>query len=126
MNFVNEQHKTHFEEALGLAGAVDNAGHISAYFGASLFLLSGLEYVYPRIRRFISKGQIDFEPMLGLGLSSDENMAVEFAGNLYNGHFFKGYSPIDLVADLDTEFFSLVVSALILRKQNLNISSLAA
>jgi hypothetical protein len=126
MNFVNEQHKERFKEALRLSGAVGKNGNIDGDFGASLFLLAGLDWVYPRIKRFITKGQLDFEGMLGLGLSSGESMAVEFAGNLYNGRFFVDYTPLDLIVRADDEVFSLVMAAFVLRRQKLHVSALAA
>lgn len=127
MKYFNDSHKARFEEALSLSGAVDNTGRISSYFGASLYLLSGLEYVYPRAKRFITNNCIDFEPMLnGLGLSTGEQIVVALAGNLYNGSFFERYTPVDLLDYTDGETFELVLNALLLRKSRLNISSIAA
>lgn len=117
MYFLSEQHLENFREAVGLIpDAVDgNTGRISAYYGGSLFLLTGLESSWSRLRPFCT-GYIDCESMLdGLPLSGGERLVVRLAGNLYNGGFWVG-SPLDLVSELDEDCFQLCLSAIEIRR----------
>lgn len=116
-HFLSEQHLENFREAVGLIpDAVDGkTGRISAYYGGSLFLLTGLESSWPRLRPFCT-GYIDCDGMLdGLPLSSGERLVVRLAGNLYNGGFWDG-SPADLASELDDQCFRLCLIALWLRR----------
>lgn len=117
MYFLSDKHLENFREAVGLIpDAVDSrTGRISAYYGGSLFLLTGLESIWPRLRRFCA-GYIDIEGMLNeLLLSSGEALVVRLAGNLYNGGFWTG-TPLDLVSNLDRETSELCINALLLRR----------
>ncbi|MEG1894663.1 MAG: hypothetical protein RR162_00385 [Oscillospiraceae bacterium] len=127
MKYFNDSHKSRFEEALELSGAVGGKGVVKSDFGASLYILSGLEYVYPRVRKFITSGCIDFEPMLNrLGLSSGEKIVVALAGNLYNGGFFDDYTLADIFECTDEETFELVLYSLELRKKGIDVASIAS
>lgn len=116
IGFLDADHKRNFIAALEETCSVDGDGYVSAYFGASLYLLAGLRYIWPRLKKHIGRSYIDAGSMLeSLDLSTGEEMIVKLAGNLYNGDFWYG-SPWDLVAALDSETFSIVLEALRLRK----------
>jgi len=123
MKFLNDEHRDSFFEAIELTGSAREDGTISAYFGASLYLLAALPYAYPRMRRFLSRDCIDFPAILeSVVLSSGEAVIVSLAGNLYNGGFFDQYTPLDIVSSCDGEMVGLACSALLLRKERLCIS----
>lgn len=60
--------------------------------------------------------------MLRMALSGGEKILVELAGNLYNGSFFIGYTPEDIVSQCDSDMVELAVTAIWLRKQKLHYS----
>ena len=72
----------------------------------------------------IHPGYIDFEPMFHMGLSAGETVLVALAGNLYNGGFFGGYTPQDIVSYCDEEGVALATKAILLRKAALNINTI--
>ncbi len=127
MFYSDENHEARFREALALTGAIKEDGHIEAYFGASLYLLTGLPYVYGRAKKFLGAGYIDFGSMLAqLALSSGEEIAVSLAGNLYNGSFFAGYTPLDIISTCDGPTVQLACSALLFRKSRVMEADIAA
>lgn len=117
MYFLSEHHLENFREAIGLIPDAVSADdqRINSYYGASLFLLAGLEEAWPRLRRFCA-GYIDCTSILEeLSLSTGEQLVVRLAGNLYNGGFWS-YTPADLVSFLDDRCFHLCLSALAIRR----------
>ena len=124
MIFKDNKHAQQWEEAVSAAGAVRDDGTIKGDFGASLYILTGLPGVYSRIWPHIHCGYIDFEPMFHMGLSAGETVLVALAGNLYNGGFFGGYTPQDIVSYCDTDGVELAARALALRKQRLDINTI--
>ena len=117
MYFLSEQHLENFREAVSLIpNSVDcETGRISSYYSGSLFLLTGLESSWPRLRRFCT-GYIDCGSILDeLVLSRGEQLIVRLAGNLYNGGFWDG-SPAELANELDDHCFQLCLAALLLRR----------
>lgn len=115
--FLSERHLENFREAVSLIpDAVNrNDRRISSYYGASLFLLTGLEETWAQLRRFCT-GYIDCGSMLDeVTLSTGEQIVVRLAGNLYNGGFWVG-TPGDLASDLDDHCFQLCLSALAIRR----------
>lgn len=124
MIFRDSDHAERFGAAIQTAGAVRDDDTIKADFGASLYILTGLPSVYKRVAQHIHPGYIDFEPMFHMGLSSGETVLVALAGNLYNGGFFGGYTPQDIVSYCDTDGVELAARALALRKQRLDINTI--
>ena len=124
MIFKDNKHAQQWEEAVSAAGAVRDDGTIKGDFGASLYILTGLAGVYSRAQQHIHPGYIDFEPMFHMGLSAGETVLVALAGNLYNGGFFGGYTPQDIVSYCDTDGVELAARALALRKQRLDINTI--
>lgn len=118
-DFLSPEHMAYFISALEQTDKVRSDGRIDAYYGASLFLLTGLEYAWPRLRKYVSVDCIDHGAMLDeVCLSRGEVLIVRLAGNLYNGGFWQD-SPWDLVAETDEECFALALEGLRLRKGRL-------
>ena len=124
MIFMDNDHAQRFAAAIQTAGAVKDGGAVNPDFGASLYILTGLPSVYDRAQQHIHPGYIDFEPMFHMGLSSGETVLVALAGNLYNGGFFGGYTPQDIVSYCDEEGVTLATKAILLRKAALNINTI--
>ena len=124
MIFKDNKHAQQWEEAFHAAGAIRDNGTVNVDFGASLYILTGLPGVYSRAQQHIHPGYIDFEPMFHMGLSAGETVLVALAGNLYNGGFFGGYTPQDIVSYCDTDGVELAARALALRKQRLDINTI--
>lgn len=123
MIFNSSDHAERFAAAIQTAGAVRDDGTIKGDFGASLYILTGLPSVYDRAQQHIHPGYIDFEPMFHMGLSSGETVLVALAGNLYNGGFFGGYTPQDIVSYSDEDGVLLASTAMLLRKKRLDLDT---
>ena len=119
MNPMDKEHAERFKNALRVAGAIMNDGTVRGDFGASLYILTGLPGVYDQVWRHIHNGWLDFEQMLDLPLSSGERILVALAGNLYNGGFFDGYTPMDIIGCGDNTTVGLALNAIRMRKQKL-------
>ena len=117
MIIIDSSHAERLESALHMAGAIRDNGTVNTDFGASLYILTGLPGVYDRAQQHIHHGWLDFGPMLRMALSGGEKILVELAGNLYNGSFFIGYTPEDIVSQCDSDMVELAVTAIWLRKQ---------
>ena len=120
MIIIDSSHAGRLESALHMAGAIRDNGTVNTDFGASLYILTGLPSVYDRVQQYIHNGWLDFGPMLRMALSGGEKILVELAGNLYNGSFFIGYTPEDIVSQCDSDMVELAVKAIWLRKQKLH------
>lgn len=87
MIFRSDKHAEQWAEAIDRVGAVNQDDTVSAYFGASIYILTGMPFLYDRIKKHIHRDYIDFEAILDNGISSGERILVALAGNLYNGGF---------------------------------------
>lgn len=124
MVFMDENHAEQWSEAIDRAGALKNDDTVNSYFGASLFIITGVPGLYSRVKNHIHNSWIDFEAILKEGLSLGENILVSLAGNFYNGGFFDRYTPEDIINYCDRKNVELVARALWLRKQIVNINTI--
>ncbi len=124
MIFTDARHAEEWAEAIDRAGAHRDNDTVNAYFGASLFIITGIPGLYNRVKQHIHHNWLDIESMLHMELSSGENILVALAGNFYNGGFFEGYTPSDIVAYCDADMVELAARAMKLRKQTLNINTI--
>lgn len=123
MIFLNDTHAEKWAEAVEQAGALRDDDTVNSYFGASLFIITGIPGLYDRVKHHIYANWIDFKPMLDMGLSSGERVLVALAGNFYNGGFFGDYSPSDIVDTCDSSMTELAAKALWLRKQRIDVNT---
>jgi hypothetical protein len=124
MIFRDDEHAELFAEAIEKADALGDDDTISGYFGASLFIITGVPGLYSRVEKHIHNGWIDFGSILEMGLSTGENILVSLAGNLYNGGFFERYTPNDIIGYCDADMTELAAKAILLRKQRLNVNEI--
>lgn len=124
MIFRSDKHAEQWAEAIDRAGAVNQDDTVSAYFGASIYILTGIPFLYDRIKKHIHRDYIDFEAILDNGISSGERILVALAGNLYNGGFFDQYTPWDITCNLDTGMVELAATAIWIRKQRVDINTI--
>ena len=124
MIFRSDKHAEQWAEAIDRAEAVNQDDTVSAYFGASIYILTGIPFLYDRIKKHIHRDYIDFEAILDNGISSGERILVALAGNLYNGGFFDNYTPWDIACGLDTGMVELAATAIWLRKQRIDINTI--
>lgn len=123
MLFRDDDHAKRWADAVDRAGALRDDNIVKADFAASLYILTALPGMYQRVKQHIHKSWIDFDPMLTeLGLSGGERILVALAGNLYNGRYFHGYTPLDIVGNCDIETVHVAVNAILMRKQRVNIN----
>lgn len=124
MIFRSDKHAEQWAEAIDRAGAVNQDDTVSAYFGASIYILTGIPFLYDRVKKHIHRDYIDFEAVLNSGISSGERILVALAGNLYNGGFFDNYTPWDIVCNLDAGMVELAATAIWLRKRRIDINTI--
>lgn len=124
MIFRSDKHAEQWAEAIDRAGTVNQDDTVSAYFGASIYILTGIPFLYDRIKKHIHRDYIDFEAILDNEISSGERILVALAGNLYNGGFFDNYTPWDIACGLDTGMVELAATAIWLRKQRIDINTI--
>ena len=116
MIFTDDRHAEEWAEAIDRAGVHRDDDTVNSYFGVSLFIITGVPSLYSRVKQHIHNGWLDFEAMLRMGLSSGENILVSLAGNFYNGGFFGGYTPSDIVSYCDAGMVDIAARAMRLRK----------
>lgn len=129
MFYIDGKHKERFEAALRASGALKTGGKIDAYYGASLYLLTGLTGAWARLARYVEPSCLDFQEMLdNVVLSSGEEIIVRLAGNFYNGGFWTeaGLTPWDIVSSLDGDCLNIVACAFRLRAARLTSEALFA
>lgn len=124
MIFKDDRHAEEWAEAIDRAGAHRDDDTVNAYFGASLFIITGVPGLYNRVKQHIHHSWLDIEPMLHMGLSSGESILVALAGNFYNGGFFGDYTPSDVIGYCDAGMVDLAARAMRLRKQTINVNTI--
>lgn len=129
MFYIDDKHKERFEAALRASGALETGGKIDAYYGASLYIITGLAGAWARLARYVEPGCLGFQEMLdNVALSSGEEIIVRLAGNFYNGSFWAeaGLAPWDMVSSLGGDYLNLVACAFQLRAARLTAEVLFA
>lgn len=124
MIFRDDTHAEQWAEAIDRAGAHFDDDTVNPYYGASLFIITGVPGLYERVKQHIHDSWLDFEPILNMGLSAGERILVALAGNLYNGGFFNDYTPEDIINHCDAGMTELAAKALLLRKQRIDVNTI--
>lgn len=124
MFFRDDTHAEQWAEAIEEAGALRGEDTVNSYYGASLFIITGIPGLYSRAKKYIHNNWIDFTAILNMGLSTGESVLVALAGNFYNGGFFGEYTPYDIVNHCDAGMVELAAKAFWLRKQRINCNTI--
>lgn len=124
MIFTDDKHAEQWAEAIERAGAHRDDDTVNRYFGASLFIITGIPGFYSRAKRHIHNNWIDFTSIFDMGLSTGERILISLAGNFYNGGFFEDYTPSDIIGHCDAGMVDLVARAMKLRKQEINVNTI--
>ena len=125
MHWAYDEHKARMREAVELTAAEEKGGRINNEYAATLYLLTGMEQTWPRLKKYIGKRYIDCASMLeNERLSSGEELIVAFAGNLFNGRTYRDFTPIDLIDRLDNASIVLVIHGIIARKRTFTTEEL--
>lgn len=124
MIFRDDTHAEQWAEAIDRAGALRDDDTVNPYYGASLFIITGIPGLYKRVERHIHNNWIDFEPILQMGLSTGESILVSLAGNFYNGGFFDRYTPSDIINHCDAGMIELAAKALLMRKKRIDVNTI--
>lgn len=118
MNWVYDGHRETMKRAVSETPAIDRAGRLSREYAAALYLLTGMEYVWPRLKQYADRDGIDHHSMLDEPLSRGERIIVGLAGNLFNGGSYVDFVPLDLIDHLDGAMFELALNGIALRRGN--------
>ncbi len=82
--WMYDGHREAMKQAVAETPAI-KAGRLDREYAAALYLLTGMEYVWPRLKQYANRDGIDHEGMLDEPLSCGERLIVGLAGNLFNG-----------------------------------------
>lgn len=127
VHYMNKEHQERFSNLLRKHSKVFSDGKVDSEYATAYFLLTANYYVWNKVSKYIDDDGIDFDVMdENCVFSSGESLIVKLAGNLFNGSFYRDISPINFIANLDTEHFQIIMDAFKVRKMggNLNIDYL--
>ncbi len=126
IHWVYDGHREAFQQALSQLSqthAVKPNGKINAEYGTALYLLTGLEYAWPRLQPYVTDDGIDYQKMVNhVALSSGEELIVGLSSNLFNGGTYVDATPLDLVGFLDNDTWQMVLVAFALRRGTLTLT----
>ncbi len=120
MKWIYDGHKEALRAAIQRTQSMDKAGRISREYGAALYILTGMEYTWPRLKKHTGSHSIDCAGMLEMGLSRGEALVVGLAGNLFNGRTYVEFAPVDLADHLDNAMYRLVLEGMRLRRADID------
>ncbi len=125
MKWMYDGHPEAMKKAVMETPAIKK-GVLSRKYASALYLLTGMEYVWPRIEKYANRYGIDYNGILNEPLSTGEQIIVELSWNLCNWYSHINFTPIDLIGGLDDAMFELAVNGIILRKSNSTMAMLGA
>ncbi len=125
IKWMYDGHREAMKGAAELMGAraIRSNGTLDREYATALYLLTGMEDVWPRIEKYVKSG-IDHEGMLGEALSGGERLIVALSGNLFNEGVYIDFTPVDLIDRLDDDMFELAINGIILRRGNPTLAML--
>jgi len=124
MKWMYDGHREAMKQAVTETRAINKAKELSREYAAALYLLTGMEFVWPRLKQYVNRDGIDHEGMLDEPLSCGERLIVGLAGNLFNGGIYIDFAPIDLINHLDDSMLELAINGIALRRSNPTIAML--
>lgn len=116
MKWMYDGHREAMKQAAAGTRAINRAGVLSREYAAALYLLTGMEYAWPRLKQYANRDGIDHDGMLDEPLSRGEKLIVGLAGNLFNGCIYVDFAPIDLIDHLDDDMLELAINGIALRR----------
>jgi len=116
IKWMYDGHREAMREAIARTHAINARGNLRRDYAASLYLLTGMETVWPRIEKYAWWDDIDYEGMLNEPLSHGERLVVRLSRSLLKGSTRVDFTPIDLISDLDDDMFELAINGIILRR----------
>lgn len=126
MKFIYMEHAARMREAVETVGAAEPDGRLNREYAATLYLLTGMEFTWPRLKKYTGRRSIDCEAMIeNLRLSRGEELIVALAGNLFNGRTYSSFQPIDLIDRLDNNMLELAINGIALRRSDTTLAELA-
>ncbi len=99
-------------------------GFLSRAYGSALYLLTGMESVWSRLKKYVNEDGINFKGMLAEPLSRGELLIVKLAENLSDGGTFVDFTPIDFISNLDDDMLKLAINGIIFRRENPTVAML--
>ncbi len=126
MKWMYDGHQEAMKQAVAQTPAINRAGSLRRNYAAALYLLTGMEYVWPRIEKYANRTGIDYKGILNEPLSNGEQIIVELSWNLCDWYSHINFTPIDLIGGLDDDMFELAINGIILRKSNSTRARLGA
>lgn len=125
MRFFHKDHAARMKEAVETVGAAEPDGTLNREYAATLYLLTGMEWTWPRLTQHIGRRSIDCEAMLKEHrLSRGEELIIALAGNLFNGRSYTSFTPIDLIDRLDETMLQLAINGFALRRSDMTLAEL--
>ncbi len=116
MKWMYDGHREAMKQAVAATPAISEAGNLRGAYAAALYLLTGMESVWPWLKQYANMDGIDFKGMLNEPISSGERLIVGLSGNLLYRRTDISFTPIDLIDILDDTMFELAINGIILRQ----------
>ncbi len=124
MKWMYNGHQEAMKQAAMVTPAINRTGSLRREYAAALYLLTGMEYVWPRIEQYADMDGIDYKGILNEPLSTGERLIVGLSGNLLYRRTDIDFTPIDLIDILDDTMLELAINGIALRRWNLTVAML--
>ncbi len=116
MKWMYDGHREAMKQAVAETWAVNKTRSLSREYAAALYLLTGMESAWPRLKQYANRDGIDHYRMLDEPLSYAEQLIVGLSGNLFNGGTYVDFAPIEFIDHLDDELLELAINGIKLRR----------
>ncbi len=116
IKWMYDGHREAMKQAVMETPAINESGSLRREYAADLYLLTGMESVWPWLKQYAGMDGIDFKGMLNEPISSGERLIVGLSGNLLYRHTYINFTPLDLIDGLDDAMFELAINGINLRQ----------
>jgi len=121
--YTSPEHKKRFLTAMLTSGKVYD-GKLDPEYASALYILTSSAGTWQKASSFVDRDGIDFEAMLAeVDFSGGYGVLIHLAGNLFNDRFT--CSPVDICTRLDSENFTIALTALQIRRVSWALSEIA-
>ncbi len=105
------------KQAISQTRAIDRAGNLRRDYAAALYLLTGMESVWPQVAQYVNRYGIAYNGgILKKSFSGGEWLIIALSENLFGEYCCIDCTPADLADLLNDAMFELAMNGIILRR----------